>query len=310
MSMNLSRLDLLEKVAMALDSQTRLKIIQRLTKKSYTILELANELNISLSNTSSHIKLLKDAGLINITHNSSKRGNEKIVALEKNSLEIFFNENDFIKEPQQSNCYKIDLPIGSFFDFSIVSPCGMADEDGNLIGKESDPSAFYHYKRMKAEIIWFTKGYLQYHLSNTFLKGKKLESIEISLEICSECANYNNSYKSDITFYLNQIDLGTYTSLGDFGGRKGINTPTSWPNASTQFGKLLQIRIDKNGCFFNQIKMDNNLSIESFSFLMNEPCIQFKISVEEDSKYVGGINLFGKKFGDYPQGIRFHILYK
>ena len=225
----------LERVANALNAPTRRKILSLLTANSYTIQEIADRLNMSLSNTSFHVKFLQKAGLVNLTQNHSKRGNEKIVALEKHCLEILFineAENSF---PSSSHAFSTELPVGSFTLFDIVPPCGIADADGNLIGAEALPDIFYNYKRIKGEIIWFTEGYLEYHVSNAAIKNKVLEALQISCEVCSECANYNNSFKSDITFWMNDKEIGTYTSPGDFGGRSGKYTPKSWPAASTQY---------------------------------------------------------------------------
>ena len=38
--------------------------------------------------------------------------------------------------------------------------------------------------------------------------------------------------------------------------------------------------------------------------------VTFCIEVKEDAKHVGGVNIFGKKFGDYPQGIIMNITYE
>jgi predicted transcriptional regulator len=37
--------------------------------------------------------------------------------------------------------------------------------------------------------------------------------------------------------------------------------------------------------------------------------ICLKIQVKEDAEHVGGINLFGEKYGDYPQGIVMNLTY-
>ena len=300
----------LEAVAYALDSSIRLKILYLLAKKSYTIYEIADAVNISISNASFHIKLLREAGLINTTHNSSKKGNEKIIALEKHCIEVYFDDDSELKSMTNNQTYSCELPIGSFSNFDISGYCGMADEHGILIGPESNPEVFYSYRKNEAEIIWFTQGFIEYYVPNIDYKNKVLDSIEISMEICSECANYNNNYKSDITFILNDKKVGIYTSPGDFGGRRGLNNPANWPDASTQYGRLVQIRVDNKGCFINQVLINNNLNINDFQFIANEHCLKIKFGVSKDSKYVGGINLFGKKFGDYSQGIRIVVSYK
>ena len=33
------------------------------------------------------------------------------------------------------------------------------------------------------------------------------------------------------------------------------------------------------------------------------PYIALRIGIKEDAKHIGGINIFGEKYGDYPQGI-------
>lgn len=39
-------------------------------------------------------------------------------------------------------------------------------------------------------------------------------------------------------------------------------------------------------------------------------CIAFRIGIKSDEKNVGGINLLGEKFGDYPKDITMTIRYK
>ena len=120
-----------EKVALALSAKTRREILSLLQKNSYTIWEIADTLNLSVSTISFHIKLLKEAGLVNVTHNQSKRGNEKIVALEKHCLEIYLIREELSVNRALQSFYT-ELPIGSFSLSDIAAPCGIADADGNL----------------------------------------------------------------------------------------------------------------------------------------------------------------------------------
>ena len=298
----------LERVATALNALTRRKILLLLTQNSYTLLEIAEQLNLSISNISFHIKLLQRAGLINLTHNPSKRGNEKIVALEKHCLEILLvGDEDSATEARHA--FHTEIPVGSFSLFDVTAPCGIADADGNLIGAEMLPDIFYNYRRIRGEIIWFTQGYLEYHIPNTKIQNKILETVQISLEVCSECANYNNTFKTNITFWLNGKEIGTYTSPGDFGGRSGRYTPKNWPSHSTQYGMLVQLRIDEKGTWINQTNVAPETTIDDFAFITKEKCLRFALGVKKDAKYPGGLNLFGRNFGDYNQGIRLSVTY-
>ena len=43
--------------------------------------------------------------------------------------------------------------------------------------------------------------------------------------------------------------------------------------------------------------------------LMDSPFISVRIGVKPDARHVGGINLFGRKFGNYEQDIVLRIEY-
>lgn len=309
LTLSLADEKMLDQVATALNAATRRKILALLARKSYTLWEIADMLNMSVSNISFHIKLLQKAGLVNLTHNNSKRGNEKIVALKRNCLEILFTPDGAEEQACDYSQFCTEIPIGCFSDFDVSAPCGIADGEGNLIGPEAQPDIFFSYRHVKAEIIWFSSGWLEYFIPNTKFKNQKIKEISVSCELCSECDNFNNSFKSDITFFLNGKKITVYTSPGDFGGRRGRYTPERWPAQSTQFGMLLQIKINESGVWLNQVNVNSELTVDDFAFICDEKCVRFRIAALSDSKYPGGINLFGKNFGDYRQGILFSVTY-
>ena len=74
LTLSLSDEKMLDAVATALNATTRRKILKLLSHNSYTVWEIAEKLNMSLSNISFHIKLLQKAGIVNVTHNNSKKG--------------------------------------------------------------------------------------------------------------------------------------------------------------------------------------------------------------------------------------------
>ena len=43
--------------------------------------------------------------------------------------------------------------------------------------------------------------------------------------------------------------------------------------------------------------------------LLEHPYISVRIGVKENARHVGGVNLFGAKFGNYPQDIVLRIRY-
>ena len=249
------------------------------------------------------LKVLKNAGLVKTISSPDKKGNEKNVS--QDCFDLYINFNKPVNT--NKNIYNVELPIGSYADFKVSSPCAMCDEF-SIIDEFDIPSVFYTPKRFGAQLISFTKGYLEYKISTYPIKDKNISSITFSLEICSECPNYNNHWKSDITFWMNDIELCTYRSPGDYGDRRGILNPSWWPDKMTQYGMLKKIRIDKTGTWIDEILVGET-TIDDINVLNND-FISLKIGVKDTSKYVGGINLFGKHFGDHNQDIIFQVAFE
>jgi len=293
----------LEKLGDSLSSLTRRKILRLIVEKSYSLLELARELDIPMSTVAFHVKILREANLIKAIPNPSKKGNEKNISFECESVSVFFTDSTNVD--RFTNIVKI--PLGSFTSFNITPPCAICTKEG-IIHPLDDISAFYHPIRLKAQLISFYKGRIVFPIPLENQSPAKLESITISMEICSECPNYNNEWRSNITFYLDDNELATYLSLGDYGDRRGLYTPSFWGNNSSQYGMLVNIRVDNAGTFINGEKTGST-TISDLK-LDGKFVTLLKIAVKDDAKYVGGINIFGKDFGDYNQDINVQLAYE
>ena len=44
--------------------------------------------------------------------------------------------------------------------------------------------------------------------------------------------------------------------------------------------------------------------------IMKDGAIVLRIGNKEDAQYIGGFNIFGEKYGDYPQNIIMNLEYK
>ena len=293
----------LANLGLCFTSSLRRKIITEVSKKSYSIMELAEKFNVPLSTMSTNIKILQDAGIIQLSKNPNKRGNEKIVSLSTVMLHINLTSSPNTRFNQRF----VDIPLGSYTNFDVEAPCGMADKNG-IIFENDNPESFLSPSRIAAQLVWFKSGYIEYSVP-LYLSNKKLvASISFSLELCSECPNYRNDWKSEITFWLNETEIATYISPGDFGGRLGIITPTNWASTATQYGMLKNVVINEFGTFIDGTLV-SNVTIDDIE-MRNTTAIRLRIGVKKDAKYCGGINIFGKRFGDYPQNISMVIEYQ
>ncbi|MFC5466236.1 ArsR/SmtB family transcription factor [Lederbergia graminis] len=287
----------------ALASKTRLQIINLLLDRDRSISELSSELDLSAAVITKHINILEDAGIITSISEKGIRGRLKICQLNKEEVVLIFNSN---RERNRKKYIEKNIPIGSYYDFKISAPCGIASNE-KILGHVDNPNIFYFPDREKISLLWFTSGYISYNLPIYDIDLSKLKTIEISNEICSEYTGYNNNFKSDIEFYLDDILLTTWTSPGDFGDRKGRLTPNWW-ELGTEYGILKTIKVDHNGTFLDGVKI-HDLTLEKL-LKDNKGAIKYKISSPSNTIYPGGINLFGKHFGDYDQDINIKFFYE
>lgn len=288
--------DELEKLSEALSSPIRRKVLRLVCSRSYGILELAELTGVALSTMSFHVKILREAGLIKFVQSPDKHGNEKNVSQACESIYISFD----IAKSSKKRVYSLSIPIGSYFDFDVTPPCSMMGAKGQ-IGAVDSVAPFLSPNRLRARLISFLKGHLTYKVPNEEFKGRKVKSLTFSLELCSECPNYNNNWRSDIDFLINSKKAFTYKSLGDYGDRRGLLNPEWYPSQSSQYGMLKKFRIDEAGSYIDE-KMVGEGKIGDYG-IQDGDSFTLTIGVKPTGTHIGGINIFGKGFGDHDQDI-------
>lgn len=286
----------------ALGSDIRIDIIKLLlANHNMNMNELASALSITNGALTSHIKKLEDCGIISISSESGGHGNQKncTVCLDKILV-------DMTPQGDDDSVYKTNIKVGHYSNFSIFPTCGLASSS-SLIGQVDDARYFTHPDRYQADIVWFTKGYVEYIIPNFIPASQKIDQLTITAELGSEAPGVNNSWPSDIYFYLNDVCIGTWTSPGDFGDIKGIFTPDWWLPNWNQYGLLKLLVVNKAGTFIDGLKI-SEVSIHDFNFDYRST-IRFKMEVSDSAKHVGGLTIFGKTFGNYNQDISVRINY-
>lgn len=285
-------------IGKALSSPIRLQILALLKDCAMSVQEIAHILNIPVSSTAVHIRCLEDAQLIITEVQPGNHGSMRVCIC---SMQTFTLSTVNPELSAVDNSVSIEMPIGHYFQCKIEPTCGLADENG-AIDMYDSPSSFYSPNRTKAQLLWFRQGYVEYRFQNLINPMRHLSELSFSVEICSEAPGYLNDWPSDITITVNGIELTTFCSPGDFGDRRGKLTPAIWPNGRTQYGLLKTFSIRENGGYIDHMPVNPSISIKQLE-LDKCPYIALRIGIKEDAKHIGGINIFGEKYGDYPQGI-------
>lgn len=296
MELNLGNPKRLQQVARALGSEIRIRILELLDENSMNIVELAQRLNVPVSTVSNNVVVLEEADLIRTERQAGVHGMMKLCSIKNNSVDMLL----FKPRSRELQSFFYPMPIGHYTDCQVVPVCGLLDMRGG-IGVQDDARCFYDAERHNAQLLWFQRGYVEYRFSNQVLRDHRLQCLEVSFEACSEAPNYRLDWPSDITVWINDVELGTWCCPGDYGGRQGHYSPDWWPLASTQYGILKRWRVDENGSALDDCPL-SEVTLRQLR-LEDKPYISLRIGIKKDSQHQGGINLFGDHFGDYNQAI-------
>jgi predicted transcriptional regulator len=164
------------------------------------------------------------------------------------------------------------------------------------------PEFFLDPSRMQAALVWFGRGYVEYKFpNNAKLLNAEVASIEFSMELSSEVPGTNLNWPSDITLTINDVVVGTWTSPGDFGDKRGVYTPAWWKLEGSQYGKLKTWRVNHTGSFVDGVRI-SNVAIGELD-LPKHHSIRMRIGIAPNAKHPGGVNIFGRGFGNYDQDI-------
>jgi predicted transcriptional regulator len=280
-----------------LASDIRIKILQYLTKGPVNINTLVTELDLPQSTVTTNIQTLEQCGLVTSKIIKGVKGNQKICENIYAQFFISFQTDSVANQ----NAITVEMPIGLFIDYNVAPPCGMCSSS-QIIGFLDTPSSFLEPERVKAGLLWFGNGYVQYKFpNNAYSKKLATTRLELSMELSSEIPETDPHWKSDIQVAINGNKIGTWTAPGDYGDKRGKYTPDWWKNNGSQYGILTTWNVTQQGTYIDTTKISKT-TISDLN-LNAHHSINVSIEVDKNAQHAGGINIFGKGFGNYDQDI-------
>jgi predicted transcriptional regulator len=287
------------KVLQSLSSGIRIRILELLQNQELNVTEIAKRLAIPQSTAAMSILALENAGLINSHNANGVKGGQKVCSARYKEFLISFSPPSL---PVDHNRIEVEMPVGLFTSHDVSAPCGLCSKDG-ILGFLDVPGTFFSPDRVKAALVWFEKGYVEYKFPNNALYSENgtLKRLELSMEMSSEVPGTNKKWLSDISVWINGVEIGVWTSPGDFGDRRGKYTPPFWKLEGSQYGILTTWEVTDEGTFVDRRKV-SSVNLEKLH-IQDHHSIKVRIGVDKSAQNVGGINIFGKGFGDYDQDI-------
>ncbi|MFI0842964.1 ArsR/SmtB family transcription factor [Mesorhizobium sp. IMUNJ 23232] len=292
-------------VLKGLSSPVRINILKLLhARGALNVNEISEALSLPQSTVATNIQVLESCDLIRTETVKASKGQQKLCAARFDEIVLRFDDYDV---KTRTNVIELSMPLGLYTNCAVSPPCGLCSSE-SVIGLLDVPDYFLDPDRMKAGLIWFERGHVEYKFPNNakILKAE-IEALEFSMELSSEVPGTNANWPSDVSIWVNDVLVGTWTSPGDFGDKRGIYTPRWWKLEGSQYGHLKTWKITGSGTFLDGAKT-SDVTLEQLH-LAEHHSIRLRVGIDEHAEHPGGLNIFGKGFGNHDQDIilRLHL---
>ncbi|MHB2169041.1 ArsR/SmtB family transcription factor [Alsobacter sp. R-9] len=286
-------------VLRGLASPVRVRILRLLREQGpLNVNQIADALGLPQSTIAANVQILEESELIDTTVGKATKGQQKVCTARFDEIVVRLDPEPTNRD---QNVIEVEMPLGLYTSCNVSAPCGLCSTE-SIMGVLDVPDLFLDPCRVQAALIWFGRGHVEYKFpNNAKVLNKPVESLEFIMELSSEVPGTNTNWPSDISLWVNEVKVGTWTSPGDYGDRRGTYTPRWWKLEGSQYGILTRWTIDARGTWLAGEKL-SDVTIDRLR-LPEHHSIRMRIGIDDDGSRPGGVNIFGRGFGNHNQDI-------
>jgi predicted transcriptional regulator len=290
-------------VLRGLASPLRLRILRLLLRRGpLNINQIAEALDQPQSTIATNVQILEESDLISTTIGKAAKGQQKVC--EARYAEVVVN-----LDPDDANRTKdvieVEMPLGLYTTADVSAPCGLCSRE-RILGMLDIPELFLDPARVRAALIWFGKGSVEYKFpNNAKLVNAEVKALEFIMELSSEVPGTNPDWPSDISLWVNGVKAGTWRCPGDYGDKRGSFTPPWWRLKGSQYGILTSWLITPQGTFLDDSKL-SDVTLADVQLAAHHS-IRLRLGIDARDGQPGGVNIFGRGFGNHDQDIRMRL---
>jgi predicted transcriptional regulator len=210
-------------IVRGLASPVRVRILRLLRRRGpLNVNQISAALGMPQSTIATNIQILEESDLIDTKTGRASKGQQKVCAARFDEVVIRLDGEETSRE---KDIVEVEMPLGLYTSYHVSAPCGICSTEG-IMGVLDVPDLFLDPCRVQAALIWFGRGYVEYKFpNNAKVLDVPVTALEFALELSSEVPGTNTDWPSDISLWVNDVKVGTWTSPGDYGDRRGIHTP-------------------------------------------------------------------------------------
>jgi predicted transcriptional regulator len=280
-------------------STVRIQILRLLRQQGpLNVNQIGALLGLPQSTVAANVLVLEQCRLIETELVKAAKGQQKICHVRFDDIVIRL---DGPAPQRQRDLVEVAMPLGLYTSCDVQAPCGLCSQRG-VIGLLDVPDFFLDPARVEAMLLWFSRGFVEYKFpNNAKLLGAQVRGVEFSLEMSSEVPGTSLDWPSDITLWVNGMKIGTWTSPADYGDKRGALTPRWWKLEGSQYGRLTHWVVNEHGTFLDGLRI-SDVTLGTLK-LEEHHSIRLRVGIEDSAKHPGGLNIFGRQFGNHEQDI-------
>ncbi|ODS87060.1 MAG: hypothetical protein BGO83_04775 [Devosia sp. 66-14] len=197
---------------------------------------------------------------------------------------------------QAGGLFQASVPLGLYTSFSVSAPCGLRSVDG-VIGLIDMPDTFLDPARVKAGLLWFTGGFVEYRFPHR--SEGPVTGLEFSMELGSDAPGTSPEWPSEISVSVNEAEIGSWTPKTS--RYRKVGPRQGWGRYGSDHGELTSWRVTASGTFLDGIRI-SPVALADLQLGPAQP-IRLRIGVAASATHPGGVNIFGRGFGHHDQEI-------
>jgi predicted transcriptional regulator len=292
-------------VVRGLSSPVRIRILRLLRRQGpLNVNQIAEALDLPQSTIATNVQILEDSELIVTELGKAAKGQQKICTARFDEIVIRLDAEDPTRD---RNIIEVEMPLGLYTSCDVSAPCGLCSTE-SIMGVLDVPDLFLDPCRVQAALIWFGRGYVEYKFpNNAKVLNQPVKALEFVVELSSEVPGTNANWPSDISLWVNGVKIGTWTSPGDYGDRRGEFTPRWWKLEGSQYGVLTRWHVSERGTWLGDTKL-SDVTLDHLDLTAHHS-IRLRIGIDDGAPHPGGVNIFGRGFGNHNHDVlmRLHL---
>jgi predicted transcriptional regulator len=292
-------------VLRGLASPVRVRILRLLRRAGpLNVNQISEALDLPQSTIATNVQILEDSELIDVALGKATKGQQKICSARFDEIIVRLDAED---ASRSNNVIEVEMPLGLYTSCEVSAPCGLCSLHG-IMGVLDVPDLFLDPSRVQAGLIWFGRGHVEYKFpNNAKVLNATIAELEFLLELSSEVPGTNLDWPSDLSLWVNGVKIGTWTSPSDYGDRRGLLTPRWWKLEGSQYGELTRWLVRPDGTWLGENRI-SDVTLDDLR-LEEHHSIRLRVGIDEGARHPGGINIFGRGFGNHDHDIimRLHL---